>query len=132
GRVGVGSRSEIAEGEGYVRLVARAPIADGLDVAFVGEHAEFAVFRGENAFGDAVDAALVGPAVAGEVGYRDHLELVNFADLYEVGNAGHGTVFVHDLADDASGDESGHACEIDRSFGLAGADDASAFGGAQG
>ncbi len=105
---------------------------DGLDVALVGEHAEVAVLGGQNALRDAVDVALVGHAVADEVGYGDHLEGVEFAELDEVGNAGHGAVFVHDLADDAGGNEAGHAGEVDGGFGLAGADEHSAFAGAEG
>ena len=128
---GPGSCVEVAEGKGYVGFVAGAGL-DGLDVAFVGEHAEIAVLGGENALRDAVDVALVGHAVADEVGYGDHFEGVKFAELDEVGNAGHGAVFVHDLADDAGGDEAGHAGEVDGSFGLAGADEDSAFAGAEG
>ena len=60
------------------------------------------------------------------------LRLWSLAELDEVGNAGHGAVFVHDLADDAGGDEAGHAGEVDGGFGLAGADEDSAFAGAEG
>ena len=60
------------------------------------------------------------------------LRRVKLAELDEVGNAGHGAVFVHDLADDAGGDEAGHAGEVDGGFGLAGADQDAAFAGAEG
>ena len=49
----------------------------------------------------------------------------------EVGHAGHGAVVIHDFADDAGGDEAGHAGEIDGGFGLAGADEHAALAGAE-
>ena len=49
-------------------------------LALVGDHAEVAVGRGQGTFGDAVDVALVGHAVADEVGYGDHLELMGLAE----------------------------------------------------
>ncbi len=86
GRAGLGGCGEVAEGEGYVGLVACTEIAlDGLDVALVGKHAEVAVLGRQNAFGHAVDVALVRHTVADEVGYGDHLEVVDLAELDEVG-----------------------------------------------
>ena len=129
-----GRRSrEIAEGESDVRFSARSGVMlCGLDVAVVGDHAELTVFGGKDAFGYAMDIALVGHAVADEIGYCDHFEAVNFAEFDEVGNAGHGAVFVHDLADDAGGDEASHAGEVDGGFGLASADEDSTLAGAEG
>ena len=131
GRVRPGGGGEIAEGEGYVGFIARTEVGDRLDVALVGEHPEVAVLRWENAFGNSMDVALVCHAVANEVGYGDHLEGVQLAELHEIGNAGHGAIFVHDLADDTGGDESGHAGEVDGGFGLAGADEDSTFARAE-
>ena len=124
---------EVAEGEGDVGFIACAWfLLHGLDVALVGEHAEVAVLGGQEAFGYAVDVALVGHAVADEIGYGDHLEVVGLAELDEVGNAGHCAVFIHDLADDPGGNEAGHAGEIDGGFGLAGAYQYPSLAGAEG
>jgi uncharacterized RDD family membrane protein YckC len=125
--------AEVAEDQGNVRLASRRGVLPGgIDVALIRNHAELTVFGWQDAFGDAVNIALVGHAVADEVGYGDHLESVRFAKFDEVGNAGHGSVFVHDLADDAGGDQASHAGEIDRGLGLAGADEDAAFAGAEG
>src|SRR6266571_4195733 len=74
-----------------------------VDVAGVGDHAEFAKTRGKNGFSNAADVAFVLHAVANEVGHREHLQVVFSAKLDELGHAGHGAVFVHDFADDAGG-----------------------------
>ena len=59
------------------------------------------------------------------------LRVVLAAEFGEFGNAGHGAVVVHDLADDAGGNEPGETGEIDGGFGLSGANEDSAFAGAQ-
>jgi hypothetical protein len=100
-------------------------------LALVRDHAEVSVDGGEGSFRDAVDIALMGHAVTDEVGYGDHLQLMRLAEGDEVGDAGHGAVFVHDLADDAGGDEAGHAGEVDGGFGLAGANENATFAGAE-
>ena len=102
-----------------------------IDVAGVGDHAEIAVARGENGFGDAADVALVLHAVADEVRDRQHFQIVLFAEFVELRHARHGAVFVHDFADDAGGVQAGDAREVDAGFGLAGADEHAAVAGAQ-
>ncbi len=97
----------------------------------VGDHAEFAVAGGNDGFALALDEALVGHAVADDLGGGDHLEVVLAAEVGEFGDARHGAVIAHDFADDAGGVESGHAGEIDGGFGLPGADQDAAFAGAQ-
>ena len=52
-----------------------------VDFALVGDDAEVAVGRGQYAFGDAEDVALVLQAVADEFGYGEHLEAVLGAEL---------------------------------------------------
>src|SRR5213593_4290995 len=74
-----------------------------VDVAGVGDHAEFAKTRGKNGFSNAADVAFVLHAVADEVGHREHLQIVFFAEFDELGHAGHGAVFVHDFANDSGG-----------------------------
>ena len=97
----------------------------------VGDHAEVAVARGDDGLALALDEALVGHAVADDLGGGDHLEIVLAAELDEFGNARHGAVVAHDFADDAGGVESGHARQIDAGLGLSGADEHAAGAGAQ-
>src|SRR5713101_4102984 len=59
---------KVAANEGDVLVV--------VDVAGVGDHAEFAKTRGKNGFSDAADVAFVLHAVANEVGHREHLQIV--------------------------------------------------------
>src|SRR6266571_5304594 len=90
-----GASEKVAANEGDVLVV--------VNVAGVGDHAEFAKTRGKNGFSDAAHVAFVLHAVANEVGHRKHLQIVFFAEFDELGHAGHGAVFVHDFADDAGG-----------------------------
>ena len=55
-----------------------------------------------------------------------------FTEFFQGRHAGHGSVFVHDFADDPGRFQAGQPCQIDRAFGLAGADHDPAFSGAQG
>ena len=102
-----------------------------VDFALVGDDAELAVRRGQRAFCNAEDVALVLQAVTDELGDGEHFEPVLGAEFLQVGNAGHGAVVVHDFADDAGGDEAGETGEIDGGFGLAGADEDATAAGAE-
>ena len=102
-----------------------------IDFAFVGDGAEFSVGSGEQTFSNAEDVALVLETVADELGDGEHFEAVFAAEAGEVGHAGHGSVVVHDFADDSGGDEARHASEVDGGFGLAGANEDSAAAGAK-
>jgi hypothetical protein len=102
-----------------------------VDFALVGDDAEFSIGRGEHAFGDAENIALVLQAVTNELGHGEHLEAVLCTELLEVGDAGHRTVIVHDLADDSGGNEAGETGEINGSFGLSGTNEDAAAAGAQ-
>ena len=53
------------------------------------------------------------------------------AELDQVGHARHAAIVLHDFADDAGGNQAGQPRQIDRSFGLSGADQHAAFAGAQ-
>ena len=57
-------------------------------------------------------------AVADQFSYRQHFQLMCFAELNEIRHARHGTILAHDFADDSCRHESGHAGQVDRSFGL--------------
>ena len=103
----------------------------GADLACVENGAEFAEFSGDASCGAAVNVAFMPQAVADQVGHRDHFEAVLRAEFPKLRHARHGAVLVHDFADDAGGVESGEPREIDRSFGLSGADQHAAIGRAQ-
>ena len=75
--------------------------------------------------------ALVRHAVADQLCDRQHLHAVLVAELDEVWDAGHGAIVLHDFADDAGGNQSCEARQIDGGFGLSGADEHSAFAGAK-
>src|SRR5208283_2692108 len=107
--------AEVAADERDVALAA-------VDLAFVSDHAEFAVAGLDAALAGANDVALVAQAVANELGDGEHLEAVLAAEGDEVGDAGHLAVVAHDFADDAGGGETGEAREIHRGLGLAGTD----------
>ena len=121
---GMAVRAEVAADEGDVAFAA-------LDLAFVGDHAEFAVAGLDAGLAGANDGALVAEAVADELGDGEDAEAVLAAERDEVGDAGHGAVVAHDFADDAGGGEAGEAGEIDGGFGLAGADKDAAAAGAE-
>ena len=94
-----------------------------LDLALVGDHAEFAVTSLNAGLAGADDGALVAEAVADELGDGEDAEAVLAAEGDEVGYAGHGAVVAHDFADDAGGGEAGEAGQVNGGLGLAGADE---------
>ena len=102
-----------------------------VDLRLIGDHAELAVSGGHHGLGQAPHVALVRHAVADEFGDGQHLHVVLAAELGELRHARHGAIVVHDLADDACGNQSCQPREIDGGFGLAGAHQHSAFAGAQ-
>ena len=90
----VGFAFDVAMNEGEMSAaVGAALIADG---------AEFAVGSAEVAGRVALDELFGLDAVADEIGDRDHFKAVLFAEFDKLRNAGHGSVFVHDFADDAA------------------------------
>ncbi len=102
-----------------------------IDLGLIDDHAEFAVSGRNHRFGEASHVALVRHAIADEFRHGEHLQVVFAAELGELRHARHGAVVVHDFADDARGNQSGEAGEIDGGFGLSGADEDSAFAGAK-
>jgi len=103
-----------------------------VDLAFVGDHTEFAILSLNARFSSADDVALVAQAVADELGDGEDTETVLGAERNEVGDAGHFPVVAHDFADDAGGLKSGEAGEIDGGFRLSCADQDASLSGAQG
>ena len=86
----------VALHQGQVLLaVEQALVAVGREVARAG---------GQVHGGHLPHQLLGAPAVADEVGHRDHLEAVALAVRHQVGHPGHGAVVVHDLADDPGRD----------------------------
>ena len=98
-----------------------------VDLAFVSDHAEFAVLGLDAGFACADNVALMAEAVADKFGDGEDAEVVLGAERNEVGDACHFAVITHDFADDAGGLEAGEAGEVDRGFGLSGANEDSAL-----
>jgi len=86
-----------------------------------GDRGELAVGGREAHRGGSLHQLLVAAAVLDQVGDRDHLQPVPLAVRDQIVDAGHRPVLVHDLADNAGGDQPGEAGEIDGRLGLAGA-----------
>src|SRR5271156_1675917 len=114
-----------------VALDQREVALPAVDFALVGDSAELSVGRGQHAFGDAEDVALILQAVTDELGDGEHFEAVLGAELLEIGDARHGAVVVHDFADDPGGDEAAETGEIYGGFSLSGADEDAAASGAK-
>src|ERR1700744_3276931 len=87
--------------------------------------------RGQYGLAYSHHMALCLHAIANQLRHGEHFHVVDFAELSEIMHAGHGAVFIHDLADYAGGNHSSHAGQIDRSFSLSGADQHAAFAGAE-
>ena len=77
--------------------------------------------RGQARFRHVVDQGIVLQAVVDQVGDRRDLEAVFNGEGFQVGQARHTAVFVHDLANDAGRPQTGQPREVDRAFRLAGA-----------
>ena len=92
---------------------------DGREVAVRGRHRHG---------GRALDELLVPPSIFDQVGNGDQLQPVALAIRNQVRDAGHRSVLVHDLADDACWNQAGEPREVDRRFGLACAGEHAAFG----
>ncbi len=117
--------AQVAANEGDVAFAA-------VDLALVGDHAEFAVFGLNAGFAGPDDVALVAEAVANELGNGEDAQTMFGAERNKVGDAGHFAVIAHDFADDAGGLKASEASEIDGGLRLAGADQDASLSGAQG
>src|SRR5450830_1062866 len=84
----------------------------------VGDGTELAEFGWHPHRGHTLDQHLGTTAVLDQVGDRDQLDPVLRAVLDQVGNSRHRAVFLHHLADDASGDQPGQLRQVDRGLGL--------------
>jgi len=69
----------------------------------------------------AFDQRLGTHPVLDQIGDRNEGQAVTLRELRELGNARHGAVFVHDLADDTGGVETRNPRQIDGRLGLTGA-----------
>ena len=79
----------------------------------------------------ALDESLGLQPVLNQLGDREDAEPVLLREHLEVRHAGHRSILVHDLADDARGHEPREPREIDRAFGLPGAHEDAAVSRAQ-
>ena len=121
---GGATRAQVAAHERDVALAA-------VDLALVGDHAEFAVLRLEAGFAGANDVALVAQAVANKFGHGENAEPVLSAERDQVWNASHLAVVAHDFADNAGRLKAGQASEVDGGFSLPGANQNAAPPGTQ-
>ena len=99
--------------------------------ARVGDGAKRTEFGFQESFAEPVHVALILEPVANDVGHRDHLQAVFGAELFQLRDAGHAAVLVHDLADDTGRRQSGHARQIHRRFGLPRSHEDATFLGSQ-
>ena len=81
---------------------------------------EIAPLRGDARLGHELDQLLVLTPVADERGDGDEQKAMGGAELDEIGDAGHGAVVVHDLAQHTARCEPGHAGEVDGRLGVTG------------
>ena len=72
---------------------------------------------------DLLDEMVLLEPVGDEIADRADLEAVRPREIHQIVEAGHGPVLAHDLADDAAGVETGETRDVDRGFGVAGADE---------
>ena len=115
---------DVTDHQRHVRAVvhqAAKPVAD-----------ELAEARGELDFGLLHHEPLGPPAIPDEVCNRDHLQAVLGREGLELRAAGHGPVVVHDLADDAGGNQSREPGEVDGRLGVTGTLEHAAGPGAEG
>ncbi len=82
---------------------------------------EFAGGRLQRAGAHLLHQRFVAAAVLDEVGDGADLQAVLGGELLQVGQAGHGAVVLHDLADDGGRAAAGHGGQVAAGFGVAGA-----------
>ena len=109
----------------HVRLTVHVALDQG-DVVVAGQLVlvqvglEFPVPAGDGRGDHTLDEFLAAPAVLDQVLDRDDLQVVLVRDLDQPGQAGHGPVVVHDLAEHAGGIETGQLHHVDRGLGVSG------------
>ena len=107
-------RSDVAFDKGQVRAL--------LNLALIGIDSEVAKGGRQMGLGHAFHRHLSAlKAVADDVVDRGYLDVKLFGKFFQVRHAGHGAVFLHDLADDGCGLQAGKLGKIHGSFCLAGA-----------
>ena len=94
-----------------------------VDGVTIGEKSPVAAIVGlESVLGDAFDQMIVTHAIFDEIADRPDLHVMLTRETDQVVEAGHGPVLVHDLADHSRGIEPRETRDIDRSLGMARAD----------
>ena len=98
-----------------------------VDVAAVCDASELAPAGGKSGFGDPFHERFAAESVGDHVCDGDDWDVVFLCDLLKLRATGHCSVVVHDLADDGGGTFACGPDEIDRAFGVSGADEDAAF-----
>src|SRR5271157_179879 len=101
------------------------------DLRLVDDHAEVTISGWNDRLRQALHIALMRHAIAYELRDGQHLHVVLTAELGELRHARHGSVVVHDLADHARGNQTCEPRQINRGFGLPGANQHATFAGAK-
>lgn len=121
-----------ADGDGVLPVdgsLHQGEVVLAIDERAVEVEVEFAKIGGQLNDFLADDEALLAATVVNEVADRADAEVVFLCEGLQGGEAGHGAVAIHDLADDTGGLESGEASEVDGGLGMAGAlEDTAGFG----
>ena len=91
--------------------------------AFVGVDLELAELGGQPRGGNLPHQPLVLHPVLDQVGDGDERKMETLRQSAQLGHARHRAVARHDLANDTGRRQAGEACQIDRRFGVAGADE---------
>src|SRR5262245_26668862 len=103
-----------------------------IDLTFESKHAKHAVSCRQFSFSDLMNESLRLKAKLDEVRYGDHLQSVDLREILQLLDARHRAVVIHDFADHTGRVESGDASQINRCFGLAGANQHTTFSCTQG
>ena len=97
-------------------------VGPAIDDAVVGGDVERSVLGRQSRRGDPLHQPVVAHPVLDQVGDRDHQQVVAAREAFQLRDARHRPVLVHDFADDAGRVEAGEAREVDGGLGLTGPD----------
>jgi hypothetical protein len=103
-----------------------------VDDVLEGDGAKASIDCWQISLGCAAHQSLLADAIAHEVSDRDNLQIVLARKLFQLGQARHRPVRVHNLADDASGIKARDARHVNARFRLSGADEHATLFRAQG
>lgn len=102
----------------------------GRGLAFVADQLELPIVGRQIDRHEALDLTFALQSMLDEFGDRDNLEIMLLAEGEQFRDTGHGPVLVHDLTDHGRRFQARQTGQIDRSFGLPGADQNAAVSGA--